>query len=178
MEKVKQRLVRAVTALEEAGIDYAVAGGNAVAAWVARIDESAVRNTQDVDILLRRADLDRAKTVMAAAGFIYRHAASLDMFLDGPEARAREAVPVIFAGEKVKPDYSTATPELDEVKSDGDFCVVALEALVRMKLTSYGRKDQVHLLDLAEVGLIDMTWCEKFIPSLAERLRELLENPD
>lgn len=98
--------------------------------------------------------------------------------LDGPEARAREAVHVLFAGEKVKPDYPTATPQLDEVNREGDFCVVALEALVRMKLTSYRRKDQVHLLDLAEVGLIDMTWCEKFIPSLAERLRELLENPD
>jgi hypothetical protein len=35
-----------------------VAGGNAVAAWVATVDPSAVRNTQDVDILLRRADLD------------------------------------------------------------------------------------------------------------------------
>ena len=27
---------------------------NAVAAWVSRVDESAVRNTQDVDILVRR----------------------------------------------------------------------------------------------------------------------------
>ncbi len=30
----------------------AVIGGNAVAAHVGRVDESAVRNTQDVDILL------------------------------------------------------------------------------------------------------------------------------
>ena len=51
VEKVRERLMRATAALEAAGIPYAVAGGNAVAAWVSRVDEAAVRNTQDVDIL-------------------------------------------------------------------------------------------------------------------------------
>ena len=55
VEKVRQRLRRATQALEQAGIPYAVAGGNAVAAWVSEVDESAVRNTQDVDILIPRA---------------------------------------------------------------------------------------------------------------------------
>ena len=59
VEKVRARLNRAVAALESAGIPYAIAGGNAVAAWVSRVDEAAVRNTQDVDILLRREDLER-----------------------------------------------------------------------------------------------------------------------
>jgi hypothetical protein len=56
-EKVKERLRRATRALDSAGIPYVVAGGNAVAEWIARIDEDAVRNTRDVDLLLRRADL-------------------------------------------------------------------------------------------------------------------------
>ncbi|HEY3244992.1 MAG TPA: hypothetical protein VGM03_16750 [Phycisphaerae bacterium] len=60
MEKVRERLTRAVRALEAAGVPYAVVGGNAVAAWVARVDEAAVRNTQDVDLLLRRTDLPAA----------------------------------------------------------------------------------------------------------------------
>ena len=50
VEKVRQRLLRAASALEQAGVPYAVVGGNAVAAWVSRVDEAAVRNTQDVDI--------------------------------------------------------------------------------------------------------------------------------
>jgi hypothetical protein len=58
VERVRERLLRATSALESAGVPYAVAGGNAVAAWVATVDPSAVRNTQDVDNLLRRADLD------------------------------------------------------------------------------------------------------------------------
>src|SRR5687767_10229790 len=103
VEKVRERLRRAAGALAAAGIPYAVAGGNAVAAWVGEVDEAAVRNTQDVDILLRRADLDRAKEALGKVGFIYRHAASIDMFLDGPNAKARDAVHIVFAGEKVRP---------------------------------------------------------------------------
>src|SRR5438128_12691814 len=89
VEKVKERLRRAVAALEAAGVPYAVVGGNAVAAWVSRVDEAAVRNTQDVDILLRRSDLPAAIDAMTAAGFVYRHTSSLDIFLDGAAGRAR-----------------------------------------------------------------------------------------
>ena len=56
VEKVRDRLKRAAKALESASIPYAVTGGNAVAAWVAKVDAAAVRNTRDVDILLRCED--------------------------------------------------------------------------------------------------------------------------
>src|ERR1041384_3677466 len=101
VEKVQERLERAATALEQAGIPYAIIGGNAVRAWVAQADEAAVRTTRDVDILLRRADFPAAIAAMEKAGFIYRHVKSIDMFLDGPDAKARDAVHVLFAGEKI-----------------------------------------------------------------------------
>src|SRR5688572_27245114 len=88
VEKVRQRLRRAAQALEVAGIPYAVADDNAVAAWVGEVDESAVRNTQDVDILIRRSDIERAKAALAVAGFVYRHSSGIDLFLDGPGAKA------------------------------------------------------------------------------------------
>src|SRR5688500_12325907 len=103
VEKVRQRMERAARALAEAGVPYAVADGNAVAAWVATVDEAAIRNTQDVDIVLRRGDLAAAKAALEGAGFVFRHAASIDMFLDGPDAKARDAVHVLFAGENVRP---------------------------------------------------------------------------
>src|SRR5215510_12685300 len=79
VEKIRQRLLRAARALEQAQVPYAVAGGNAVAAWVSRVDETAVRNTRDVDIVLRRSDLSTARTAMEQAGFVYRHVAGVDM---------------------------------------------------------------------------------------------------
>jgi hypothetical protein len=56
VEKVLDPSRRAVAATEGDNIPYAVIGGHAVAAWVGEVDEAAVRATQDVDILLRRAD--------------------------------------------------------------------------------------------------------------------------
>jgi hypothetical protein len=178
VEQVKERLQRAVAALEGAGIPYAVAGGNAVAAWVSRVDEAAVRNTRDVDILLRRADLPGAIEAMERAGFRYRHAMGIDMFLDGPSASARDAVHVVFAGEKVRQEYLCPAPEVDECDESGGFRIVELEALVRMKLTSFRRKDQVHILDLIELGLIDASWTARFPSELADRLQELLDTPE
>src|SRR4051812_12030998 len=70
VEKVRQRLLRATAALNAAKIPYAVAGGNAVAAWVSSVDESAVRNTQDVDILIRRDDLAVVIQTLQSVGFI------------------------------------------------------------------------------------------------------------
>src|SRR5207248_5065358 len=63
-EKVKERLRRATKALDDAGVPYAVAGGNAVAEWVGRVDEDAVRTTRDVDLLIRRTDLPAARAAL------------------------------------------------------------------------------------------------------------------
>ncbi|MBW3596716.1 MAG: nucleotidyltransferase family protein [Planctomycetes bacterium] len=178
VEKVRQRLDRAAQALEQAGVPYAVSGGNAVAAWVAQVDEAAVRNTRDVDILIRRDDLPAARSALEAAGFVYRHAAGIDMFLEGPGAKARDAVHIVFAGEKVREEYVLPAPDVGEATDLGGFRVLSLEALVRMKLTSYRRKDQVHLLDLIDVELIDHTWPDRFPPECGERLTILLEDPD
>ena len=137
-----------------------------------------MRFTQDVDLVLRREDLDRAGEALAKAGFIRRRVAGIEMFLDGPDAKARDAVHVIFSGEKVRPEYLAAVPDVAESVSFTSYRVLALEAVVRMKLTSYRRKDQVHLLDMLDVGLIDATWPARYPAELAARLQHLIDTPD
>src|SRR5262245_11655811 len=110
VEEVRRRLLKATAALEQAGVPYAVIGGNAVASWVGSVDKGAVRFTRDVDILIRRDELEAAKTALTAGGFIYHETFDVHMFLDGPSASPREAVHVLFAGEKVQPDYAVPTP--------------------------------------------------------------------
>jgi hypothetical protein len=178
VEKVRRRLLRAADALNQAKVPYAVAGGNAVAAWVSRVDEAAVRNTQDVDIVLRRADLPAARKALESAGFVYRHAASMDMFLDGQNAKARDAVHVVFAAEKVREDYAAPAPDVSESENTESFRLLTLDALVRMKLTSFRDKDRVHLRDLIDVGLVDAAWLEKVPEPLRPRLRQILDNPE
>ncbi len=178
VEKVRERLLRATAALESASIPYAVCGGNAVAVWVTRVDESAVRNTRDVDILIRRSDLDAVKTALLAAGFDYKHTAGRDLFLDDPSASSRDAVYIIFAGERVRPEELLPNPDVTESVPSDQFRVLDLEALVRIKLTAYRHKDRTHLRDLLDVGLIDGTWCCRYRAELAARLQSLIDEPD
>jgi hypothetical protein len=178
VENVKDRMRRVALALEEAGVTYAVIGGNAVQYWVAQVDESVVRNTRDVDIILNEDDLPRAIESLSTAGFVYRQAAGVTMFLDGAEAKSRDAVHVVFAGQKVRPDHPEVAPLIDDAPVVQGMRIIPLEKLVRMKLTSYRRKDQVHLLDLISVGLVDRSWLSQLPESLHARLIELLDDPD
>jgi hypothetical protein len=178
VELVRERLLRATKALESAGIPYAVAGGNAVAAWVATVDPAATRNTQDVDILLRRPDIETAAHALAAAGFVHRHAAGLDLFLDGPNGSPRSAVHALPAKEKIRPEYAIPSPDVTDSQVLGPFRLLSLEPLVKMKLTSFRDKDRVHLRDLLDVGLIDASWKSRLPPELATRLQHLIDTPE
>src|SRR6516225_7160437 len=68
--KVRERLLRATAVLNQAGVPYAVVGGHAVASWVATVDEGAVRNTRDIDLLIRREDLPAITAALESVGFI------------------------------------------------------------------------------------------------------------
>lgn len=177
VEKVKDRLLRVTKALDAAQVPYAVIGGNAVQIWVAQKDESVVRNTRDVDIILKRDMLPAAISALQSVGFSFRHTANVDMFLDGPDAKARDAVHVVFSGERVHPDYVEPVPSIDECELIDNVRTISLEALVRMKLTSFRDKDRVHLRDMLDVGLIDASWLPKFSLPLQARLQELIDDP-
>ncbi len=178
VEIVKDRMRRVTTSLNSANVPYAVIGGNAVQHWVAQVDESVVRNTRDVDIILNRSDLPAAIKALEPVGFIFRQSAGVTMFLDGPDAKARDAVHVVFAGEKVRDTYVEPVPSIDDYAMMQEARTLPLEALVRMKLTSFRDKDRVHVRDMISIGMIDESWLERFHPVLQERLKELLDHPD
>lgn len=178
VEKVKQRLDRVAGALNAANVPYAVVGGNAVQLWVAQVDETAVRNTRDVDIVLNRTDLPRAQQALETVGFQYQEVSGVPMFLDGAQGTPRDAVHIVFAGERVQENYPEPAPKLDDCESIKSVKTLKLEDLVRMKLTSHRLKDRVHIQDMIAVGLIDATWLGRMSPTLRERLKELLDNPE
>jgi len=177
-EKVKERLRRATAALDAAGVPYAVVGGNAVAEWVARVDDEAVRNTRDVDLLVRRGDFAAARSALEAVGFLYHYLMDVDVFIDGPQGKPSGGVHLVFAGQRVRAGDELPCPDLDESERAAEFQVVSLPALVRMKLTSWRLKDRVHLIDMIQVGLLDASWPARLPPPLAARLQELLDNPN
>jgi hypothetical protein len=102
----------------------------------------------------------------------------MEVFLDSPDAKPRDAVYIVFANEKVRPPEPLANPDVTESEQTDQFCVLALEALVRIKLTAFRDKDRTHLRDLIEVGLVSADWLTRLPPVLADRLRLLLETPE
>jgi hypothetical protein len=183
VERVERRLRRVTAALDGAGIPYAVVGGNAVAAWVARADPSATRTTKDVDLLVQRGDLARVTAAFAALGFERQDLRSLVLFIDPDEPSRRSGVHLVWADERVLPSYPIPAPSVDEAERDPEgFRVLSLPALVRMKLTSYRDIDRVHIADLLSVRLIDDHVRATLPPELLERLRviekQIEQQPD
>ena len=178
VELVKQRLDRTCIALRNANVPYAVIGGNAVAAWVATIDDGAVRNTRDVDILLREQDLDLATIALASAGFVRDSVVNVIVFLDGPNGKPSQGIHVLLAERKVREEYATSIPRIDQAVDIEGRSIIELVALVEMKLNSFRDKDRTHLRDMIQIGLIDSTWPVRFAKNLGDRLQELLDDPE
>ena len=176
--KVRERLLRATGVLNQAGVPYAVVGGHAVASWVASVDEGAVRNTPDVDLLVRREDLPAITAALERAGFIRAKSHNGQLFLDGTGAKASELIHLLFAGEKLRLEHPLPSPDLDTIEDPAGFRVITLEELVRMKLLSNRNKDRMHVCDLIGVGLINRSWLANLPPVLAERLQGILDTPE
>lgn len=180
VEQVSERMRRIAAILNESDIPYQVIGGMAVAEWVGQIDPDSARATKDVDISIRRADLPRMRTVLEGAGYRYKETLGVRMFLEAGEQKARHAIHLVFADEKVRSEYGHPAPEIPEQPSrpGGDVAFISIASLVRMKLTSFRLKDKVHLLDMLGVGLITPE-IEKTLPTdLMARLQELKDNPE
>ncbi|MCL4741821.1 MAG: nucleotidyltransferase family protein [Phycisphaerales bacterium] len=177
VDRVERRLRRVAAALDAAGVPYAVVGGNAVAAWVGRVDPSATRATKDVDVLVRRADLDRVARAIEGLGFTRANLRGLVLFVDPDEPSKRAGVHLVWAGERVRPSYTVPAPDVSEAERDPEgFAVLGLAALVRMKLTSFRDIDRVHVADLVSVGLVTDAVRRSLPPELRERLREVERN--
>src|SRR5439155_14214732 len=156
LDEVTDRLHRITGAFEKHGVPYALVGGQAVALWVATKDPAAVRTTKDVDILLRRDDLPKARAAADTADFDYFETMGVGMFLEKTDPNPRRGVHLVWAGEKVRPEYLLPSPAIDErLRLDPDKQVVSLAGLVLMKLMSNRDQDRMHLRDMIDVGLID-----------------------
>jgi hypothetical protein len=181
LDEVTDRLGRITGALENAGIPYSLVGGQAVALWVATRDPAAVRTTKDVDLLLRREDLPRARAAARSVELDYFEVLGVGMFLERTDPNPRKAVHVLWAGERVRPEYALPSPAVDDCErlapaavDAPPLAVVSLAGLVRMKLMSNRDQDRVHLRDLIEVDLVGRDLLPALPPELASRLDALL----
>ena len=177
VDRVEKRLRKVTAALDAAGVKYAVIGGNAVAAWVARVDITATRTTKDVDILLDHREFSRAAQAIQSVGFWHEEIVGVHIFIEPDEPSVRSAVHIVWANQRVLPNNVEPAPSVDESEVDPQgFRVLTLPALVRMKLTAHRTIDRVHIEDMLRVGLIDDRVKSSLSAKLLERLRTIEEN--
>src|ERR1022692_5310843 len=85
-----------------AGLEYRIAGGLAAYLYVEEAEPDAGRLTKDIDIVVRRADLEKIAKAAAAFGLQHCHVAGVDMLVRPDQPSGRRAVHL----------YPEATPEL------------------------------------------------------------------
>jgi len=156
-------------AFSSAGIEYRVIGGLAAYLYVEESQPDAGRLTRDIDIVVRRADLAAIAGAVEPFGLKYRHVAGVDMLIQSGQP-ARRAVHMIFSGEKVREEYSEPVPDLGTPRIIKGVRLCPVEDLIRMKLISFRLKDQMHLKDLDEAGVINPQIEEGLSPVQRERL--------
>jgi hypothetical protein len=157
-------------AFSAAGIDYRIVGGLATYLYVEEASPDAGRLTRDIDIAVNREDLERIEKAVEPYGLEYRHVASVDMLVQVKEPTARRAVHMLFTGEKVKANSLEPTPGLGTARTIQGVRLIPLADLLRMKLTSFRAKDEAHVKDLDEAGLIT----PEIEATLSDALRERL----
>ncbi len=130
-------------------------GGLAVLIYVEESDPTHSVLTRDVDILIRRSDLESVIATAESQGFRFRHVAGVDMLLYGE--KAANAVHVVFTGEKVAQSPMVPNPALAPERrfiKGQEVRVIPLAHLVKMKLSANQDKDRVHIRSLDAAGLI------------------------
>jgi hypothetical protein len=159
-------------------VPHELIGGLAVLVHVEEADPEHSTLTRDVDLMIRRSDLERVREIAARHGFRFRHTAGLDMLLYGDTTSARNAVHLLFSGEKVRPNQATPNPPIQpETKSllGAEVFVIPVADLVRMKLSAFRDKDRVHIRSMDAAGLITAE-VERALPvELQERLQHIRE---
>ncbi len=171
MEQLFERLKRLHTALASAGVPYRVVGGLAVFFQVSMRRPGRGRSTEDVDIAVDRRQLEQIARAAEKFGFRYRHVAGIDMLVDAEVPRATTAVHMVFVNQKVRPEYLEPVPDFSEpTQTEEGILLAPVADLVKMKLTSFRMKDQLHLKDLDSARLIT----PQIEASLSEALRARL----
>lgn len=177
-DEAERRLQRITGALARAAVPYALVGGQAVAIWMRTKASTAQHTNGRLDLLLRRKDLQRVQAAAATEQFQYfphLEIVGAGTLLDATHPNPRNAVTLLWAGEKVRPHHVLPAPQIEErLPLEPDKQVVSLAGLVRMKLNAFRDQDRLHLRDMIDIGLVGREQMAGLPAELAGRFDALL----
>jgi hypothetical protein len=149
-------------ALSRANIEYRITGGFAAYIHVNAVDPIAARLTRDIDVEVRRDELDAVIEATRAFGFRHLVVKGLDVLEDAAAPKAHSEIHLL------------PVPALSPlVRIENGISLVTVADLAVKKLTSFRLKDRVHVRDLDGVGLITSDVEAQLSPELKSRLDEI-----
>ena len=144
MFEVVEELVKLTAAFRAGGVDYAVCGGLAV------MIHGFIRATEDIDLLIEEADLERAKSIAAGCGFRLR--GTQMTFLAGaklsrviktlPDSEDYLVLDLLLVTEATRPFWESRT---DLETQWGPIRTIGREALKSMKRQAGRPQDLVDI---------------------------------
>lgn len=148
---IRQELFLVIDTLQRAGIDYALCGGLAV------VVHGFPRLTQDIDLLIREEDLDRARNALRSVGYSVE-SGILSFEAGTPNEVRLFRVTKVEGADHMTLDLVLDTPHLRAVWHDRErhqiedrtLQVVTREGLATMKRMAGRPQD---LADLSQLGL-------------------------
>jgi hypothetical protein len=177
MESLQQRLERITKALSDAGIEFAVIGGQAMILWVSSKDPDSVRTTKDIDLLVNQHDIPAIAAAAETVGMEYVYTYGVPRLVEKENPSPKRGVHFIWAGEKVRDSDAHPAPTFDEIVHMGrGIPVVSLLGLLKMKLIANRDHDRAHIRDLINVGLVDRTFVDQLPADLAPKLEWFLDD--
>ncbi len=143
-----EELVCVVRELDEAGVDYALIGGLAVAVW------GVPRATRDIDLLIMEDSMERAKQALTRRGFVLPAAPM--RFRDGVSV---ERVSRVRDGHLLTVDLMVVSENLLKAwesrrrlaTEEGQISVVSRDALIAMKLAAARPQDIADVDKLRDI---------------------------
>jgi hypothetical protein len=174
-ELVHARQAEITRALDAAQIEYALSGSNATYAWIASVEDSAVRAYRNVEFIVNPGDESRTIIALRHLEQEVNRRADRILLRSRPLQRDRWCDCMFLAGAILQ--QGCTVPDV-ETESVSDAKVLSLSVLVRFQLERWLLDDQVDLRDMIDVGLLDDSWLDRFPAELSARLKELLDDPD
>ncbi len=143
-----EELRSVLQALDQAGVDYALVGGLAVALW------GAPRATKDIDLLVRPADVERALAALRPKGFSlpalpfeFKDGNTLQRVSRVDEAGNVMTVDFMLVNQSLQPVWASRTRL---PFADGEISVVSRDALINMKALAARPQDLADIQSLKE----------------------------
>jgi hypothetical protein len=169
-------LHRITRILDEHHIPHELICGLAVTVYVEEASPEHTPLTRDVDLMIHRSDLERTKAAASGQGFRFRHTAGVDMLIHGPAESARNAVHLVFSGEKVTSNQAVPNPPIRPMLKQVEgqqVMVIPVGDLIQMKLSAYRLNDQVHIQAMDAAGLITPEVEKLLTPEVLARLNRI-----